>query len=42
MKTKMLATTVDSGNVSARRAHAAGLVSRTTVNNDGLCSLCGQ
>lgn len=38
MKTRRLATAVDSGRVSCIRAQAAGLVSSMMVSNDGLCS----
>ena len=42
MKTSRLATTLDSGKVSASNDHAAGLVSRMTASRDGLCSCDSQ
>jgi hypothetical protein len=39
MKTRMLATALESGSVDDNRDHVAGLVSRTIVSNDGECSV---
>ena len=42
MKTSRLATTLDSGRVSASNDHAAGFVSRMIASRDGLCSCDSQ
>jgi hypothetical protein len=41
MKTRMLATALESGRESSRRAQACGFVSIITVRRDGARSFCG-
>lgn len=38
MKTRRLATALESGSVEDSNDHAAGLVSRMTVRREGACS----